>query len=124
MARIGPRNIELIVRSALHARGYRFRPHSPELPGRPDVVLPRHGTIVQVHGCFWHRHPGCRYAYTPKSNLEFWLAKFRPNVERDACALLELQELGWTVHTVWERETKQRPVPDRRLSKLLVARAA
>lgn len=95
---------ERLVRSALHRAGYRFRLHSKKLPGRPNVVLPRYRTVVFVHGCFWHRHKGCRYAYTPKSRVAFWNAKFDSNVERDRRNARELRRLGWKVVTVWECE--------------------
>lgn len=98
------------VRSMLHQMGYRFRLHAKDLPGRPDVVLPKYRTVVLVHGCFWHRHEGCRFAYAPKSRVEFWRAKFRQNVRRDleVCRLLEQD--GWRVVTVWECELR---TPDR-----------
>ena len=85
MSRIRGRDTapELLVRSALHRAGYRFRLHREDLPGRPDIVLPKYRTVVFVHGCFWHRHKGCRFAYTPKSRVAFWNDKFRRNVERD-----------------------------------------
>ena len=94
------------VRSLLHSLGYRFRLHRKDLPGRPDIVLPGRKTVVLVHGCYWHRHSGCRFAYTPKSNREFWQAKFHENVHRDRRQNCRLQELGWQVVTVWECETK------------------
>lgn len=97
---------ELIVRSILHRNGYRFRLHRKDLPGRPDIVLPKHHTVVLVHGCYWHRHEGCRYAYTPKSRVEFWEKKFGENVERDDRNGLALRKLGWRCMTVWECETK------------------
>jgi DNA mismatch endonuclease, patch repair protein len=96
---------ELKVRSALHRAGLRFRLHRSDLPGTPDIVLPRHRTVVFVHGCFWHRHNGCKYAYTPKSRAEFWHEKFERTVERDREAVKALRELGWQVLTVWECET-------------------
>lgn len=74
---------ERIVRSVLHRLGARFRLHRKDLPENPDFVLPRYGLVVLVHGCFWHRHPRCKYAYTPKSRLEFWVPKFEQNVKRD-----------------------------------------
>jgi DNA mismatch endonuclease, patch repair protein len=97
---------ELRVRSTLHRAGYRFRLHRRDLPGSPDVVLPKHRLVVFVHGCFWHRHPGCKKATTPKANAEFWAAKFRRNVERDAEAVAGLEVLGWRVLTIWECETR------------------
>lgn len=94
------------VRSLLHRLGYRFRLHRRDLPGSPDIVLPRHQTVVFVHGCFWHRHPGCRYTTTPRTRSAFWDAKFRQNVERDARQQAELQNAGWSVMVVWECEIR------------------
>jgi DNA mismatch endonuclease (patch repair protein) len=104
MSRIRSRDTgpELLVRSALHRAGYRFRLHSKDLPGRPDIVLPKYRTVVFVHGCFWHRHPGCRFAYTPKSRVAFWNDKFRANVGRDRRNARALRAIGWKVITVWE----------------------
>ncbi|WP_013503307.1 very short patch repair endonuclease [Rhodopseudomonas palustris] len=112
MARIGSRNTtpELTVRSALHRMGYRFRLHSSRLPGKPDIVLPRLRTVIFVHGCFWHRHPGCKFAYNPKTRSEFWQAKFVGNVARDARVLGVLRDMGWKVHVIWECETKDSDV--------------
>lgn len=93
---------ELVLRSALHARGLRFRLHVAELPGRPDIVLPRHRAVILVHGCYWHRHPGCRYATTPATRTEFWLSKFESNVTRDANNHAALRVSGWRVAVVWE----------------------
>jgi DNA mismatch endonuclease (patch repair protein) len=97
---------ERVVRSVLHQLGFRFRLKPRRLPGRPDIVLTRHRTVVFVHGCFWHRHPRCRFAYTPKSNLPFWLGKFTENVERDRRVRRELTKLGWRVLIVWECRTQ------------------
>lgn len=94
------------MRSFLHRLGLRFRIHSAALPGRPDLVFPKYRAVVFVHGCFWHRHKGCRYAYTPKSNLPFWEKKFAENVARDARNARELRQAGWKVLTVWECETR------------------
>jgi DNA mismatch endonuclease (patch repair protein) len=104
MSRIKGRNTkpELAVRSMLHRNGYRFRLHRVDLPGKPDIVLPRFKTVIFVHGCFWHRHNDCRYAYTPKSRVDFWLKKFDENVCRDGQVRVELENLGWRVVTVWE----------------------
>lgn len=93
---------ELLVRRFLHKRGFRYSLHVGRLPGRPDIVLPRYGVVVLVHGCFWHRHKGCRYAYTPRTNRVFWESKFAGNVARDARNLRALRSLGWRVYTVWE----------------------
>jgi len=93
---------ELALRRALHARGYRFRLHSKKLFGRPDLVLPKHHAVIFVHGCFWHRHEGCRYAASPSTRREFWRAKFEANVSRDSLVNKKLLESGWRVATVWE----------------------
>lgn len=91
---------ELKVRSYLHRAGLRFRLHAP-LPGRPDIVLSKFNAVVFVHGCFWHRHAGCKYTTVPSSNPEFWRAKFDANVERDKRVTIKLQEDGWRVFVVW-----------------------
>ena len=95
---------ELAVRSALHRLGYRFRIHARNMPGRPDIVLPKYRTVVFVHGCFWHRHPGCHFAYSPSSRQEFWQQKFTKNQERDRQVQQRLREEGWSVLVVWECE--------------------
>ncbi len=105
--RSGNTKPERLVRSLLHRMGYRFRLHRKDLPGRPDIVLPGRRAVVLVHGCYWHRHSGCRFAYTPKSNLAFWQDKFNENVNRDQRQYARLRELGWSVITVWECETKE-----------------
>lgn len=104
MAGIGGKDTapELTVRRFLHREGFRFRLHRRDLPGRPDLVLARYGVAILVHGCFWHRHRGCRYATTPSSNREFWQAKFAQNVARDRCNLRDLRRLGWRPIVVWE----------------------
>jgi len=91
---------EKLVRSFLHRAGLRFRLHA-SLPGKPDLVFPKHRTVVFVHGCFWHRHAGCRYATTPSSNAEFWQAKFDANVARDSRVARQLRKEGWRVFVVW-----------------------
>jgi len=96
---------ELLVRSLLHRMGYRFRLHRRDLPGRPDIVLPKYRAVVFVHGCFWHRHRGCRYAYVPKSRKDFWKRKFARNVERDREVRHLLRKAGWKILVVWECET-------------------
>jgi DNA mismatch endonuclease (patch repair protein) len=93
---------EMIVRRHLHAQGFRYRLDVGRLAGRPDIVLARHRVTIFVHGCFWHRHDGCRNATMPKSNVGFWRAKFERNVERDRTALGELLAGGWRVAVVWE----------------------
>ncbi|MGE0125419.1 MAG: very short patch repair endonuclease [Vicinamibacterales bacterium] len=107
MSRIKGRDTgpELAVRSVLHRLGFRFRLHRRDLPGRPDLVLVRLRVVIFVHGCFWHQHKGCRFAYKPKSNAAFWLSKLASNVERDRINVRELKALGWNVLTVWECQT-------------------
>ncbi len=98
---------ELTVRKALHAEGFRYRLHVAGLPGRPDIVFPRHKAVVLVHGCFWHRHEGCRYATTPATRPEFWAEKFRQNVARDQRDERALRELGWRIAILWECDIKK-----------------
>lgn len=95
---------ELAVRRYLHARGFRYRLHAKDLPGKPDIVLPKYRTVVLVHGCYWHRHEGCRYATTPSTRRDFWLKKFQENVERDRRFRRKLNSLGWRVLVIWECE--------------------
>jgi len=96
---------EMVVRSLLHRMGYRFRLHGKGLPGRPDVVLPKHQTIIFVHGCFWHRHKNCKDAKMPKSRTEWWRDKLEGNASRDRRNQSALRRAGWRVLTVWECET-------------------
>ena len=109
MSRITGRNTkpEILLRSLLHREGFRFRLHDKRLPGKPDIVLPRHRTVIFVNGCFWHRHNNCEYAYTPKSRQEFWLNKFQGTVQRDQEKQKMLADLGWQVLVVWECELKR-----------------
>ena len=93
---------EKLVRSYLHRAGLRFALHKRGLPGRPDIVLPRYSAVVLVHGCYWHRHAGCRYATTPGTNRAFWRAKFAENVARDRRNLRDLRAMGWRPFVVWE----------------------
>ena len=99
---------EMLVRSFLHRRGFRFRLHVRELPGHPDIVLPKYRAVVAVRGCFWHRHRGCKAATTPTSNTDYWTEKFRRNVERDKKTKAALRKLGWRVIVVWECQLKKR----------------
>ena len=98
---------EMIVRRWLHANGYRFRLHRRDLPGTPDIVLPKWRLAIFVHGCFWHRHEGCPKATMPDTHREFWEEKFRRNVERDRESRARLREMGWNVIVVWECETNR-----------------
>ena len=97
---------EVALRKALHRLSLRFRLHDHKLPGRPDIVLPKFGAVVQVHGCFWHHHPGCRFATSPGTNQAFWTAKFEANVRRDRETKAALLALGWRVAIVWECSIK------------------
>ena len=93
---------ELMVRSALHRRGFRFRVNVKSLPGTPDIVLPTHRTVILVHGCFWHRHGRCRLASVPRTRPEYWAAKFAANRRRDRRVKAALIRLGWRVIVIWE----------------------
>ena len=97
---------ELALRKALFARGFRYRVNDKHLPGKPDIVLPKYKTVIFLHGCFWHSHEGCKYAYTPKTNIEFWVNKITSNSERDKVNAEKLTALGWNVVTVWECEIR------------------
>jgi DNA mismatch endonuclease (patch repair protein) len=109
---------EMKVRSLLHRLGYRFRLHRRDLPGSPDIVLPRHRTVVFVHGCFWHRHPGCRHTTTPKTRADFWARKFEQNMERDRRQQQQLREMGWSVMVVWECELRDLPSMTAQLARI------
>ena len=93
---------EMRLRKALHGMGFRYRLHDKRLPGSPDLVFPKYKAVIFVHGCFWHRHEGCRYATTPATRPEFWAEKFAANVRRDRAAYDALVADGWRVATVWE----------------------
>ena len=110
---------ELLVRSAAHRLGFRFRLHVRKLPGSPDLVFPRKKIALFVHGCFWHRHQGCRYCYVPKSNIQFWREKFKKNVLRDRRVRTGLEEMGWRVAIIWECETVNPDSLRKRLKELL-----
>jgi len=110
MARIGGKNTapEILVRKLLHASGFRFRLHRKDLPGKPDILLPRFKTAIFVHGCFWHRHESCARSTTPQTRQEFWETKFQATVERDAKQQAALLAAGWRVIVVWECETRHK----------------
>lgn len=107
---------ELAVRRIAHRMGLRFRLHRRDLPGRPDLVFPKHRLAVFVHGCFWHRHQGCRYAYMPKSRVAFWAEKFAVNVARDARQEAALRAHGWRTFVIWECEAGDEEAIVRRLA--------
>lgn len=99
--------IEVEVRKYLFSKGYRFRKNDKRYPGKPDIVLPKYHVAIFVHGCFWHRHEGCKDATTPKTRTEFWLEKFDKNVKNDRIKQEKLRELGWKVIVIWECEIKK-----------------
>lgn len=101
---------ELTVRRMLHAMGYRFRLHRRDLPGIPDIVLPRHGKAIFVHGCFWHGHEGCRRASMPGTRQDYWLPKIERNRARDCRAVARMRRAGWSVAVVRECAVQR---PDR-----------
>jgi len=97
---------EIAVRKYLHANGFRFRLHDNALPGKPDIVLPKFKIAIQINGCFWHGHQGCKYYVIPKTRIEWWKAKINKTIENDAKNNLRLQKLGWEVITIWECKLK------------------
>jgi len=101
---------EMRLRRELHARGFRFRLHDRSLPGRPDIVLPRWRAVIEVRGCFWHRHEGCRLTTNPATRPEFWRDKFRRNTERDSRNESMLRQAGWRVAVVWECSLRSRDI--------------
>lgn len=112
MSRIRGKNTkpEVVLRSLMHRAGFRFRLHDNKLPGKPDIVLPKHKTAIFVNGCYWHRHQGCPKATAPKTNTAFWTKKFETTVERDVRKKSELMQAGWRVITVWECELDTDPL--------------
>ena len=106
---------EVTVRNFLHGQGIRFRLHRRDLPGKPDIVLPKYKSVIFVHGCYWHRHKNCKYAAVPATNQQFWERKFIENVERDVRNQEALKKLGWNVLVVMECELKN----DRKLVSLI-----
>lgn len=104
---------EIAVRKVLHALGYRFRLHRKDLPGKPDIVLPKYDGVIFVHGCFWHHHKGCKKSKLPESNAGFWREKIMANVARDKRSLGALNELGWRTMVIWECEVKSSELPNR-----------
>lgn len=117
MSRIKGRDTtpEIVVRQMAHRLGFRFRLYRKDLPSHPDLVFPRHRAVVLVHGCFWHRHSGCQYAYTPKTRVRFWSDKFSQNVARDRRNEDALRRLGWQVLVIWECETRNETAVEKRL---------
>ena len=110
---------EMVVRGAMHRLGFRFRLHSRALPGRPDIVMRKRHIVIFVHGCFWHRHEGCRYATTPSTRKKFWVGKFAQNVLRDWRSIDELRQMGWRILVVWDCALRKRGPDDPVIQKLL-----
>ena len=106
---------EIAVRKLLHSMGFRFRLHWKDLPGSPDIVLPKYKTVIFVHGCFWHRHENCKYASTPKTRKEFWESKFKANVKRDFEIQEKIKNIGWQSVVIWECEIKNEKIKDKLL---------
>ncbi|WP_321319059.1 DNA mismatch endonuclease Vsr [Labilibaculum sp.] len=115
MSRIKGKNTkpELVVRRFLFANGFRYRLHAKNLPGKPDIVLPKYKTVIFVNGCFWHGHQNCKYFVPPKTRTQWWLQKITNTQKRDRQAQTELQSLGWRVITIWECELKPKKVEER-----------
>ena len=111
---------EMLVRRFLHTNGFRYRLHVKDLSGRPDIVLPKYGTVIFIHGCFWHGHQHCRYYVIPKTRTEWWLEKINRNIENDKKACKELKKAGWRVITIWECQLKKDKV-EQTLKKLLAS---
>lgn len=109
----------MVVRRAAHKLGYRFRLHVKDLPGSPDLVFPSRRKVIFVHGCFWHRHVGCKKSTTPKTRTTFWIEKFETNRKRDEQAIEKLAELGWSSLIVWECEARPGVMLDEKLCKFL-----
>jgi DNA mismatch endonuclease (patch repair protein) len=124
MAAIGPKNTrpELLVRRALHAAGLRFRLHRSDLPGKPDIVLPKRKAVVFVQGCFWHHHVGCRNSVWPVARAEFWRTKISGNMRRDRRNLTRVRALGWMPYVIWECQCES-ALALRRLVRALAARS-
>ena len=104
---------ELFIRSFLFEHGFRFRLHGKDLPGSPDIVLPKYKTVIEVRGCFWHRHPGCKVATMPSSNVDFWKAKFDRNVTRDKRNELAIRRLGWHLIVLWTCQIHNKAILNR-----------
>jgi len=111
---------ELVVRRAVWKLGFRYRLHVPEIPGRPDIVLPRLRSVIFVHGCFWHRHRGCARTRVPKTRMPFWTAKFAENVKRDRAARARLAREGWRSLVIWECVSENAALLNQRLKRFLV----
>lgn len=122
MSRVGGGNTkpELIVRRMVHRMGYRYRLHVSGLPGKPDMVLPRHKKVIFIHGCLWHGHEGCNRSKKPSTNSEFWTSKLEGNIMRDKRNLAALECSGWKVLVVWECETRKKDELRETISRFLI----
>lgn len=109
---------EVLVRRFLFAHGFRFRLYRKDLPGKPDIVLPKYKTAIFINGCFWHGHENCKYAKLPETNHEFWLTKINGNIQRDITTSAKLTEMGWRVFTIWQCELKPKNI-DNTLNNLI-----
>ena len=101
---------EMLVRRFLHAHGYRYKLHDKNLPGKPDIVLPKYNTVIFVHGCFWHGHKNCKYFVVPKTRTEWWLNKINNNIANDKKHLTALRKAGWKIITLWECQLKPKKI--------------
>ena len=113
-------SIELKVRKLLYSMGYRYRINRKDLPGKPDIVIEKYKLVIQVHGCYWHRHQGCKLAYNPKSRVDFWQNKFSENIFRDEKVEKALASLGYRVYTIWECETREHSALNDRISYIIM----
>ena len=111
---------EIEVRKLLHSMGFRFRLHRKDLPGSPDIFLPKFKTVIFVHGCFWHRHENCKYASNPKTRREFWESKFKANVKRDIKNQAKLKSLGWESTIIWGCEIKNKRLLINKLQNIFI----
>jgi DNA mismatch endonuclease (patch repair protein) len=110
MSKIRSKNTkpEIILRSELHKKGYRFRIHSKSLPGKPDIILPKYKTVIFVHGCFWHQHKNCIDGRIPKTRTDYWKAKLEKNIQRDIKNRKEIKKMGWKPLVIWECEIEKK----------------
>ena len=111
---------EMRVRRALHAKGFRYRLHHSDLPGKPDLVLSRYRTCIFVHGCFWHGHESCRKSSVPKTNTDFWVKKISRNQDRDRKVQTLLEDIGWRVVTVWECQTEKSEILEKLIEEIVL----
>ena len=120
MSRIRSRNTkpEIIVRQKLFSKGIRYRIHVKDLPGKPDIVIKKYKVVIEIKGCFWHKHEGCRYSSTPKSNTKYWINKIKKNVERDVINLKKLEEKKFKVFLLWECEIKNTDILNEKLNQI------